>query len=181
MLFILPLNAASFSAHLHEWAEGLSAQLGSKQKREAACAWIQFPCSYSFTFLITFFLNLLLKTPHFVSVLGKPTTIFWLLFWYSFFIHKHAKPWTKLGCWKSSLAGVLLTELFLYKVGRNYLLLTGYCKHENNTHGSHFSISNSITLAPLMTVLLKMLPAFSLTTLSKLQETNKMTMNHPSL
>lgn len=68
-------------------------------------------------------------------------------------------------------SGVLQTELLLNKVARNYLLLTGYHKHENNTYVSHFNISNSITLTSLMRVFLKMLPAFSVTTLSKLQET----------
>lgn len=150
--------------------------------REAACACIQFPCSYSFTFLIT----LLLKTPQkilFVSFLGKPIKIFWLLFWYSFFIHKHSKPNPEQnpGFWKSPLAGILQTELLLNKIARNYLLLTGYHKHENNTYVSHFNISNSITLTSLMRVFLKMLPAFT-TTFSKLQETkNKMVMNHPPL
>ena len=146
-------NAAHFLyLSLLIWrSEGLSAQLGCKQKSEAACVCIQFPCSYSFTFLITFLLNLLLKTPQkiqFVSSLGKPIKIFWLLFWHSVFFHKHSKPNPEQnpGCWKSPLAGLLQTELLLNKVARNHFFLTGYHKHENNTYISHFNISNSITL-----------------------------------
>lgn len=137
-------NAAHFlHLSLLEWAEGLSAQLGCKQKGEAVCVCIQFPSSYSFTFLITFLLNLLLKTLQkilFVSFLGKPIKIFWLLFWYSFLNHKHSKPSSELkpGCWKSPLPGILQTELLLNQVARNYLLLTVCRKHENNTHVSHF-------------------------------------------
>lgn len=100
------------------------------------------------------------------------------------FNHKLSKPnpEVKTRLWKSPLAGVFQTELLLKKVARNYLLLTGYHKHENNTYVSHFNISSSITLILLMGVFLKMLPAFSMTILSKLQETrSKMVMNHQLL
>lgn len=86
--------------------------------------------------------------------------------------HSKAKPSTKnrmlevIAC-----RTVLQTELLSNKVARNYLLLTGYCKHENNTYASHFTLSNSLALTSLMRVFLKMLPASSMTTVSKLQET----------
>lgn len=123
--------SASFSANLKEWTEGLSAQLGCKQKREAACACIQLPCSYSSTFLITFLLNLLLKTPQkilFVSFLGKLIKIFWLLFF-----SLHAKPWN-FRMLEVIITCMHITEPLLNKVARNCSLLTGYRKHESMYH-----------------------------------------------
>lgn len=152
--------SASFSANLKEWTEGLSAQLGCKQKREAVCACIQFPCSYSSTFLITFLLNLLLKTPQkilFVSFLGKLIKIFWLLFF-----SLHAKPWNfqdvgshhHLHAYYRAFVKQGCQELFIV----DWLLQTW-------EYVSRFNISISITVTSLMRVFLKMLSAFSVTTL----------------
>ena len=102
---------------------------------------------------------------HYIVLVYLPVHLFILK-------HSKAKPSTKNRMLEVIACGtVLQTELLSNKVARNYLLLTGYCKHENNTYASHFTLSNSLALTSLMRVFLKMLPASSMTTVSKLQET----------
>lgn len=180
-LFYLPNGQrcwlfALFSAHLEEWTGGLPAQLGWMQKRGSLCT---YPVSLFIFFYIfnhfpykSAFQNtredtvcLLPTKSHYIVLVYLPVHLFILK-------HSKAKPSTKnrmlevIAC-----RTVLQTELLSNKVARNYLLLTGYCKHENNTYTSHFTLSNSLALTSLMRVFLKMLPASSMTTVSKLQET----------
>jgi len=191
-LFYLPNGQrcwlfALFSAHLEEWTGGLPAQLGWMQKRGSLCT---YPVSLFIFFYIfnhfpykSAFQNtredtvcLLPTKSHYIVLVYLPVHLFILK-------HSKAKPSTKNRMLEVIACGtVLQTELLSNKVARNYLLLTGYCKHENNTYTSHFTLSNSLALTSLMRVFLKMLPASSMTTVSKLQETkNKVAMNHPPL
>lgn len=180
-LFYLPNGQrcwlfALFSAHLEEWTGGLPAQLGWMQKRGSLCT---YPVSLFILFYIfnhfpykSAFQNtredtvcLLPTKSHYIVLVYFPVHLFILK-------HSKAKPSTKNRMLEVIACGtVLQTELLSNKVARNYLLLTGYCKHENNTYTSHFTLSNSLALTSLMRVFLKMLPASSMTTLSKLQET----------
>lgn len=180
-LFYLPNGQrcwlfALFSAHLEEWTGGLPAQLGWMQKRGSLCT---YPVSlFVFFYIFNHFpyksafqntredtVCLLPTKSHYIVLVYLPVHLFILK-------HSKAKPSTKnrmlevIAC-----RTVLQTELLSNKVARNYLLLTGYCKHENNTYTSHFTLSNSLALTSLMRVFLKMLPASSMTTVSKLQET----------
>lgn len=180
-LFYLPNGQrcwlfALFSAHLEEWTGGLPAQLGWMQKRGSLCT---YPVSLFIFFYIfnhfpykSAFQNtredtvcLLPTKSHYIVLVYLPVHLFILK-------HSKAKPSTKNRMLEVIACGtVLQTELLSNKVARNYLLLTGYCKHENNTYASHFTLSNSLALTSLMRVFLKMLPASSMTTVSKLQET----------
>lgn len=180
-LFYLPNGQrcwlfALFSAHLEEWTGGLPAQLGWMQKRGSLCT---YPVSLFIFFYIfnhfpykSAFQNtredtvcLLPTKSHYIVLVYLPVHLFILK-------HSKAKPSTKNRMLEVIACGtVLQTELLSNKVARNYLLLTGYCKHENNTYTSHFTLSNSLALTSLMRVFLKMLPASSMTTVSKLQET----------
>lgn len=180
-LFYLPNGQrcwlfALFSAHLEEWTGGLPAQLGWMQKRGSLCT---YPVSLFIFFYIfnhfpykSAFQNtredtvcLLPTKSHYIVLVYFPVHLFILK-------HSKAKPSTKNRMLEVIACGtVLQTELLSNKVARNYLLLTGYCKHENNTYTSHFTLSNSLALTSLMRVFLKMLPASSMTTVSKLQET----------
>lgn len=180
-LFYLPNGQrcwlfALFSAHLEEWTGGLPAQLGWMQKRGSLCT---YPVSLFIFFYIfnhfpykSAFQNtredtvcLLPTKSHYIVLVYFPVHLFILK-------HSKAKPSTKNRMLEVIACGtVLQTELLSNKVARNYLLLTGYCKHENNTYASHFTLSNSLALTSLMRVFLKMLPASSMTTVSKLQET----------
>lgn len=180
-LFYLPNGQrcwlfALFSAHLEEWTGGLPAQLGWTQKRGSLCT---YPVSLFIFFYIfnhfpykSAFQNtredtvcLLPTKSHYIVLVYLPVHLFILK-------HSKAKPSTKNRMLEVIACGtVLQTELLSNKVARNYLLLTGYCKHENNTYTSHFTLSNSLALTSLMRVFLKMLPASSMTTVSKLQET----------
>lgn len=180
-LFYLPNGQrcwlfALFSAHLEEWTGGLPAQLGWMQKRGSLCT---YPVSlFVFFYIFNHFpyksafqntredtVCLLPTKSHYIVLVYLPVHLFILK-------HSKAKPSTKnrmlevIAC-----RTVLQTELLSNKVARNYLLLTGYCKHENNTYTLHFTLSNSLALTSLMRVFLKMLPASSMTTVSKLQET----------
>lgn len=180
-LFYLPNGQrcwlfALFSAHLEEWTGGLPAQLGWMQKRGSLCT---YPVSLFIFFYIfnhfpykSAFQNtredtvcLLPTKSHYIVLVYFPVHLFILK-------HSKAKPSTKNRMLEVIACGtVLQTELLSNKVARNYLLLTGYCKHENNTYTLHFTLSNSLALTSLMRVFLKMLPASSMTTVSKLQET----------
>lgn len=180
-LFYLPNGQrcwlfALFSAHLEEWTGGLPAQLGWMQKRGSLCT---YPVSlFVFFYIFNHFpyksafqntredtVCLLPTKSHYIVLVYLPVHLFILK-------HSKAKPSTKNRMLEVIACGtVLQTELLSNKVARNYLLLTGYCKHENNTYASHFTLSNSLALTSLMRVFLKMLPASSMTTVSKLQET----------
>lgn len=180
-LFYLPNGQrcwlfALFSAHLEEWTGGLPAQLGWMQKRGSLCT---YPVSlFVFFYIFNHFpyksafqntredtVCLLPTKSHYIVLVYLPVHLFILK-------HSKAKPSTKNRMLEVIACGtVLQTELLSNKVARNYLLLTGYCKHENNTYTSHFTLSNSLALTSLMRVFLKMLPASSMTTVSKLQET----------
>lgn len=180
-LFYLPNGQrcwlfALFSAHLEEWTGGLPAQLGWMQKRGSLCT---YPVSlFVFFYIFNHFpyksafqntredtVCLLPTKSHYIVLVYFPVHLFILK-------HSKAKPSTKNRMLEVIACGtVLQTELLSNKVARNYLLLTGYCKHENNTYTSHFTLSNSLALTSLMRVFLKMLPASSMTTVSKLQET----------
>lgn len=148
---------------------GLPAQLGWTQKRGSLCT---YPVSLfiSFTFLICFSKH---QRRYSLSPSYKILLHCSVCFPVLFLIHEHskAKPSTKNRMLEVIACGrVLQTELLSNKVARNYLLLTGYCKHENNTNTSL-----------MRRAFLKMLPASSMTTLSKLQETKNKVVNHPPL
>lgn len=180
-LFYLPNGQrcwlfALFSAHLEEWTGGLPAQLGWMQKRGSLCT---YPVSlFIFFYIFNHFpYKSAFQNTREDTVCLLPTKSHYIVLVYfpvHLFIPKHckAKPSTKNRMLEVIVCGtVLQTELLSNKVARNYLLLTGYCKHENNTYISHFTLSNSLALTSLMRVFLKMLPASSMTTVSKLQET----------